>query len=87
MGESYSSNNHFRATSLFEVQVNFKIPILEGQIDTNVLDRWLNLLGGYFSVHNFFDREKNTFTLVKVFPHVKEWWENHCEQRDEEESS
>jgi hypothetical protein len=30
---TYSSNNHFGGTSPFKVQVNFDIPIFEGQID------------------------------------------------------
>jgi hypothetical protein len=48
-----SSNNHFGSTSPFKVQVNFDIPIFEGQIDVDALDKWLNLLEGYFLVHNF----------------------------------
>ena len=34
-----------------------------------------------FSVHNFFDREKITFVLLKVVPRVKDWWETFCEQK------
>jgi hypothetical protein len=45
------------------VQVNFDIPIFEGQIDADALDKCLNLLEGYFSVHNFSDREKICNTL------------------------
>jgi hypothetical protein len=56
-----SSRNHFGGTSPFKVQVNFDIPIFEGQIDADALDKWLNLLEGYFSVHNFSDKEKITF--------------------------
>ena len=37
-------------------------------------------------VYNFFDREKSTFALLKVVPHVKDWWENYCEQGSIEES-
>ena len=40
----------------FKVQINFDIPIFEGQIDTDVVYKWLNLLEGYFSVHNFSNR-------------------------------
>ena len=40
----------------FKVYINFDIPIFEGQIDVDVVDKWLNLLEGYFSVQNFFDR-------------------------------
>jgi hypothetical protein len=38
----------------------------------NVVDKRLNLLEGYFSVHNFSDREKISFALLKVVPHVKD---------------
>jgi hypothetical protein len=47
----------------------------------------LNLLEGYFSVHNFFDREKITFALLKVVPHVKDWWDTYSNQRSIEEST
>jgi hypothetical protein len=38
----------------------------------DVVDKWLNLVEGYFSVQNFFDRENITFALLKVIPHVKD---------------
>jgi hypothetical protein len=53
----------------------------------DVVDKWLNLLEGYFSVHNFFDRENITFALLKVIPHVKDWWDTYSEQRVVEESA
>jgi hypothetical protein len=40
----------------FKVQINFDIPIFEGQIDADVVDKRLNLLERYFSVHHFSDR-------------------------------
>jgi hypothetical protein len=52
----------------------------------DVVDKWLNLLEGYFSVHNFSDRENITFSLLKVVPHVKDWWDTYSEQRAIEES-
>jgi hypothetical protein len=81
-----SSSNHFGGTSPFKVQVNFDIPVFEGQIDADALEKWLNLLEGYFSVHNFSDREKITFTLLKALPHVKHWWETYWEKSSTEES-
>jgi hypothetical protein len=51
------------------------------------IDRWLNLLEGYFLVHDFSNRENITFSLLKVTPHVKDWWETYCEQKDEREPS
>jgi hypothetical protein len=65
----------------FKVQVNFDISLFEGLIDADVLDKWLNFLEGYSSVHNFFDRENITFALIKVIPHVKDWWDTYSEQR------
>jgi hypothetical protein len=38
----------------------------------DVVDKWLNLLEGYFLVHNFFDRGNINFSLLKVVPHVKD---------------
>jgi hypothetical protein len=72
-----SSSGHFGGTSPFKVQVNFDIPVFEGQIDAKALDKWLNQLKGYFSIHNFSVREKMKFTLLKSLPHVKHWWETY----------
>jgi hypothetical protein len=76
-----------RGVAPFKVQINFDIPIFECHIDTNLVDKWLNLLAGYFFVHNFPNRENITFSLLKVVPHVKDWWENLCEQKEIEEPS
>jgi hypothetical protein len=51
-----SSRGHFGGTSPFKLQVNFDIPIFEGHIDAEALEKWLTLLEGYFSVQNFFDK-------------------------------
>ena len=63
-----ASGNHSGGTTPFKVQVNFDIPVFEGQIDADVVDRWLNLLEGYFSVHDFSDRENIIFSLLKAAP-------------------
>jgi hypothetical protein len=84
IGEASSSSGH---ATPFKVQVNFDIPLFEGLIDVDVVDKWLNLLKGYFSVHNFSDREKITFALLKVIPHVKDWWDTYSKQWAIEESA
>ena len=56
-----TSNNHSVGATLFKVHVQFDIPLFEGQIDANIIDRWFNLLEGYFSVHDFSDQEKIIF--------------------------
>jgi hypothetical protein len=81
-----SSSDHFGSTSPFNVHVNFDIPVFEGHIDAKALDKWLNLLEGYFSVHNFSDNEKITFALLKALPHVKHWWETYWEKSSIKES-
>jgi hypothetical protein len=83
-GDASSSSG---GTTPFKVQIKLDIPIFEGQIDANVVDKWLNLLEGYFSVHNFLNRENITFALLKVIPHVKDWWETFYEQTKIEEAS
>ena len=45
---SYSGN-----ATPFKVQVNFEIPIFEVQTDADVVDKWLNMLEGYFPFMNF----------------------------------
>jgi hypothetical protein len=47
----------------------------------------LNILEGYFSIHNFSNRENITFALLKSIPHVKYWWEIFCEKKETEEPS
>jgi hypothetical protein len=71
----------------FKVQINLDIPIFEGQIDADVVHKWLNLLEGYFSIHNFLNRENITFALLKPVPRVKDWWKTLCEQKEIEEPS
>jgi hypothetical protein len=67
-GDTYSSSG---GTASFKVQINFDIPIFEGQIDADVVDKWLNLIEGYFSIHNFSNREDITFSLLKSIPMSK----------------
>jgi hypothetical protein len=86
-GGASTSKSHSGGATPFKVQVNFDIPIFDGQIDADVVDRWLNLLEGYFSVHEFSDREKIIFALLKATPHVKDWWETYSEQEGEGEPS
>jgi hypothetical protein len=81
-GEASSSSGH---ATPFKVKVNFYISLFEGLIDAATVDKWLNLLEGYFSLHNFFNRKKITFAILKVIPHVKYWWDTYSEQRVVEE--
>ena len=81
-----SSSDHFGGTLTFKVQVNFDIPVFEGQVDAKALEKFLTLLEGYFSVQNFSDKEKITSALLKALLHVKHWWETYWEKSSTEES-
>ena len=81
-----SLSGQFRGTSPFKVQVNFDIPIFEGRIDADALEKWFNLSEGYLCIQKKFDGENITFALLKVLPHVKHWWETYWEKSSTEES-
>ena len=83
-GDASSSSG---GASPFKVHINFDIPIFEGHIDANGVDKWLNLLEGYFFVQNFSDRQNITFAFLKATPHVKDWWETFCEKKEIEGST
>jgi hypothetical protein len=48
--EESLKKNHFASATPFKVEVNFDIPLFEGIIDGNTIEKWLNLLEGYYSV-------------------------------------
>jgi hypothetical protein len=52
---AYSSSNHFGGTSPFKVQVNFDIPVFEGQIDAEAL---VNSARRLFLCSQFFQQRK-----------------------------
>jgi hypothetical protein len=64
----------------FKVKVNFDIPLFEGYIDADSLEKWLNLIEGYSFVQSFSNSENITFALLKSLPHVKSWWEGYWER-------
>ena len=70
----------------FEGTINFDIPVFEGNIDVDALEKWLNMLEGSFFVHHFLDKENITFALLKSLPHVKNWLETYWEKISTEES-
>jgi hypothetical protein len=78
-------NNHFGGVMPFRLQVNFDIPIFEGQIDVYILEKWSNLPKGYCSVQKKFDGKKIIFMLLKYLTHVKSWWKGYGEMHTADE--
>jgi hypothetical protein len=75
--DTSSSSDHFGGTSPFKVQVNFDVPIFEGQIDADALEKWVNLLEGYFFVHNFSTGKRSPSHSSRISSHVEHWWETY----------
>jgi len=57
-----STSNHFKGVIPFKVQVEFYIPLFEGKIDVDDLEKWLSLLKDYCFVKYFSTGENITFT-------------------------
>jgi hypothetical protein len=85
--EESSTRSHFASVTPFKVQVNFDIPLFEGHIDADALEKWLNLLEGYYSIQKISNNEKITFSLLKSLPHVISWWEGYWESYTTNEST
>jgi hypothetical protein len=65
-GDAYFSSG---GTEPFQVQINFNVPISDGQIDTDARDKCLNLLEGFFFLSITFLIEKILlFHSSKSFP-------------------
>ena len=66
-GDASTSDSYSGSATPFKVQVNFEIPIFEGQIDADAIDKWLNLLEGYF-LFTIFPAEKRLLSLFSKSP-------------------
>jgi hypothetical protein len=82
-----STNNHFGGVTPFKVHFNFDIPLFEGYMDVDALEKWLSSLEGYFSIQKISNSENITFALLKTLPHVRDWWETYYEKHAEDESA
>jgi hypothetical protein len=63
-----STRNHFGGVTPFKVQVNFDIPLFEGKIDADALEKWLNLLEGYYSVQKKLTSKRSPLHSLRPFP-------------------
>jgi hypothetical protein len=68
MIETPSTRNHFGGETPFKVQVNFEIPLFEGNIDVDALEKWLNLLEGYYFVQKFWTLKRSPLHSLNPFP-------------------
>jgi hypothetical protein len=54
--EAPSTNSHFRGVTPFKVQVNFDIPLFEGQIDADIFGKMVKSARGLFLYPKFFQQ-------------------------------
>jgi hypothetical protein len=66
--EASSTSNHFASVTPFKVQVNFDIPLFEGQIDVDAIEKWLNMLEGYYYVQKFSTVKRSPSRSLNPFP-------------------
>jgi hypothetical protein len=83
----YSIILHFGGATPFKVKFNFYIPLFEVQIDVDSIEKWLNILEGYYFVQKISESEKITFTLLKTLPHVRAWWEGYWDRYTTDKST
>lgn len=48
--EASSKNDNFGGATPFKIQVNFDIPLFEGQLQVDTLKKWLNKLEIYYYI-------------------------------------
>jgi len=70
--DTYSSRSQYGGANPFKIHVNIDILIFEGFIDVYTIDRWLNMLEEYFSIHGFSNMENIIFSLLKATCHLKD---------------
>ena len=66
-----TSSNHFGGMTPFNIQVNFDIPIFEGQLDADSLEKWVNLLEGYLQSIIFVIKKRSLSPSLRLFPMSK----------------
>ena len=82
-GES-STRPHSGKISPFKVKMNLDIPNLEGKIDAESIENWVQQLESYFAVNQLSEVEKITIASVKMSTSVHYWWENLSTKMDKE---
>jgi hypothetical protein len=66
--EAPSTRSNFKGVIPFKVKFDFDIPLFEGHIDDDALEKWLSLLEGYFSIQNYSNGEKSSSFSLRPFP-------------------
>ena len=68
--------HHSDKISPSKVQMNLDIPNLEGNIDAESVDNWVQQLESYYMVNQLYKVEDITIASLKMSTFVQCWWEN-----------
>ena len=74
--EESSTRHHSNKINPFKVQMNLDIPNLEGNIDMESVDNWVQQMESYYAMNQLFKAEKITIASLKMSTYVHCWWEN-----------
>ena len=69
-----STRPHSDKINPFKVQMNMDIPNLEGNIDTESVNNWVQKLESYYVVNQLFEVENITIASLKMSTFI--YWEN-----------
>ena len=64
--------------------MNLDIPNLEGNIDAESVDHWVQQLEPYFAVNKLSEVEKITIASLKMSTSAHYWWENLSTKMEKE---
>ena len=65
--------------------MNLDIPNLEGKIDAESVNNWVQQLESYYAVNQLSKAEKITIVSLKMSTSVHYWWENVSTNMEKEE--
>ena len=70
----------------FKVKMNLDIPNIEGKLDVESIDNWVQQLEYYYATNRLFEVEKKTIASLKMSTSVHCRWENLSTKMEKEEN-
>ena len=75
---------HSDKISPFKVKMNLDILNIEGNIDMEYVDNWVQQLESYYAMNQLFKAENITISSLKMSTSVHYWWENLSTKMEKE---
>ena len=80
-----STQSHYDKIITFKVKMNLDIPNLEGNIDRESVDNWVQQLESYFVVNQLSEEKNITIASLNMSTFIHCWWENLSTKMEKEE--